>query len=747
MSTRDDNFLRSLRATFAVEAEEHVQSIASGLLDLEKHPASDALMQVVGVVFRAAHSLKGAARAVSFSYIEKRCQSLEDLFSRWKRQKQAPSPQELDSAHALLDAISRALSAIGVEGNSAETAEPLPVDTSAQYSSGQNPPMSVYEAKPQEKMPPGETVRISIEKLDARLLEAEELLLAKLTTTRHAAEMRELITRFDLWKKEWASIQPEVRALRQASEHQISLETLAATPSLNRVVEFFEWNHDYLRTLEGKVEALSQTTSQDRLAVGKLVDDLLEDSKKLLMLPLSTLGTLFPKIVRDLCRDQGKEADLIINGDDVEIDKRVLEEMKDPFIHLLRNCVDHGIETPEQRVKRGKSARATITLSVVPVAGNKVELVVSDDGAGIDTNKVRESAVRNGLISADEARALSDSEAHALIFQADVSTSPMITELSGRGLGLAIVREKAEKLGGTVTVESRVGQGTQIRIVLPAMLATFRGILVESAGQELVVPITHVTAVMQLHKEAVHTVEGREVVAFNERAIALIHLADILELPDTTRRRDAAAGFPAIVLGANDQNIAFTVDAVLGEQEVLVKRLPRPLSRVRNISGATILSSGHVAPILNVADLFKSARKAGGAIAPTVASTKPTDKRNKSILVVEDSITSRMLLKGIIESAGYQVKTAVDGLEGFTLLRAEEFQLVVSDVEMPRMDGFDLTQRIRADKKLAEIPVILVTALETREDRERGIDVGANAYIVKSNFDQSNLLDAIRRLV
>jgi two-component system chemotaxis sensor kinase CheA len=230
------------------------------------------------------------------------------------------------------------------------------------------------------------------------------------------------------------------------------------------------------------------------------------------------------------------------------------------------------------------------------------------------------------------------------------------------------------------------------------------------------------------------------------RAIALVPLADVLELPRTTSNGQAHDATLMLVLGTGDQSVAFAVDTVPDEQEVLVKPLRAPLSRVRNIAGATVLGSGHVVPILNVSDLLKSARKAGNAVARTIPG-RPVHAEAHSVLVAEDSITSRMLLKSILESAGYKVKTAVDGMEAFTLLRAEPYDLVVSDVEMPRLNGFDLTAKIRADKKLAELPVVLVTALETREDRERGIDVGANAYIVKSNFDQGHLLDVVRRLV
>jgi two-component system, chemotaxis family, sensor kinase CheA len=261
------------------------------------------------------------------------------------------------------------------------------------------------------------------------------------------------------------------------------------------------------------------------------------------------------------------------------------------------------------------------------------------------------------------------------------------------------------------------------------------------------VPTVQVERVVRVNVDDVRTVEGRDTVSLNERTIALVSLADVLELPPAAANGQGHASTVVLVLGTGDQRIAFAVDAARDEQEVLVKALRAPLSRVRNIAGASVLGSGQVVPILNVSDLLKSARKVGSAVARAAAGAPLAHAEAHSVLVAEDSITSRMLIKGILESAGYKVTTAVDGMEAFTLLRAEPFDLLVSDVEMPRLNGFDLTARIRADRKLAELPVVLVTALETREDRERGIDVGANAYIVKSNFDQSNLLDVVRRLV
>ncbi|HEY8118574.1 MAG TPA: hybrid sensor histidine kinase/response regulator [Methylophilaceae bacterium] len=758
MTGKDDDFLKKLRATFKVEAAEHLQAITNGLLELEKTPTPEAQQKIVEIVFRAAHSLKGAARAVDFTEIEALCQSLEEVFAAWKRQDSAPSPSMLDTLHHVLDAITSILvgspdSTVSFDTwslrqslSQIETAVPappaaiLPVIEPVEAAR----PRAAYTSKA-EKAVPEETVRVAIAKLDARLLVSEEMLTAKLTAGQHVSDLRDLVQRFEVWRNEWAAVEPYIRELRQSRSRAPGQKERRSSADLTRLLDFFDWSLDYLKSLENRTALLGRTAGQDHHIVGKLVDDLLEDSKNLLLLPFTTISASLPKLVRDLCRDQGKEADFTIHGDNIEIDKRILEEMKDPLVHLLRNSIDHGIEFPEERIRLGKPPRATIILEASRVNGNKVQLQLSDDGTGIDIHKVKQSAIKHGLLLAEEAEQLTEGEAQALIFQSAISTSPIVTELSGRGLGLAIVREKSEKLGGEVSVESHPGLGSTFRITLPATRATFRGILVEVAERLFVVPTTQVERVIRTGPDDVQTVEGRETISFDGRTVALMHLADVLELAREQHAKPAT-GVPVIVIGSGDLSVAFVVDAILDEQEVLVKPLRKPLSRVRNIAAATVLGSGRVAPILNVADLLKSARK---AVTPTrwIAEVAPVENAAQSILIAEDSITSRMLLKGILESAGYQVKTAVDGMEAFSMLRAEKFDLVVSDVEMPRLNGFDLTARIRADKKLAELPVVLVTALETPEDRERGIDAGADAYLVKSNFDQSNLLEALRRLI
>lgn len=801
MNEQERAFLARLRATFKVEAEEHLQAIASGLLALERTSDPPARTGHLETVFRHAHSLKGAARAVNLAAIERICQALEYVFSAWKERTTAPVAEGFDILHAAVDLVGTLASAPGDEASAAQgtkilalvrqlgvlsaaaeqsvsdpgklmdqpvearRAEPRPLTDrevqtfpiGSETAPAQAPVLAIAASEPGRTVL-AETVRIPTAKLDRLLLEAEEMLAAKQAAAQRVADLRQFEAAFGEWHTRWERIQPQVRALRRAAASPDTDSIDRPVPSSGAVptqvgstalLEFLEWNCDCIRSLERRLLALGKSVARDYRTIGKGVDDLLADSKKLLMMPFSTLSDLFPKMVRELSRDQGKDVDLIVRGGEVEIDKRILEQMKDPLIHLVRNGIDHGVEMPAQRTEQGKPMRATLTIAAVPIDGNKIEILVADDGAGIDVASVTEAALGRGALSAEAVRDLDERRALELVFQSGVSTSPIVTEISGRGLGLAIVRELSESLGGQVYIDSQRGIGTRFRVVLPLTLATFRGVLVRVADRIFVVPMVQLERVARIAAEEIKTVENRETVVLDGRPVSLVRLAQVLELGDDNTGE--TLGFvPVIVFGSGDDRIAFAVDEVLRDDEVLVKSFARPLVRVRNVAGATVLTSGTVAPILNVADLIKSARKLGRPDRTprrSEVSSPDTQRTPSKVLLVEDSITSRMLLKGILESAGYRVCTAVDGVEAYTLLRSEEFDLVVSDVEMPRMNGFDLTTRIRSDRKLADMPVVLVTALASLPDRERGIDVGANAYIVKSGFDQNNLLDVIHRLV
>lgn len=767
MAGKEEEFRKKLLATFKLEAEDHLQAITSGLLELEQAPAIGRRAQIVETVFREAHSLKGAARAVNDAPIEGVCQSLENVFAALKDGSLAPSAKLLDALHRTTDELGKVLSSgreqgaaersrmagliLGLEdaarGAGAEDREtgarrPAP-ELRRERPAGEERPSS-----PVPQAPAADAIRIPTARLESILREAEEFVSAKLTAAQTSLDLKEMKGSFESWRKEWVKVRPIIRALEKGPEK-------GRKPSggeksnfhLRKLLEFLEWNENSIKLLGGRLTAAAASAEESHRALGRMVDGLLEDMKKVVLLPFSSLFEIVPKLCRDLARDRGKEIDLSIRGGEIEIDRRILEAMKDPLIHLLRNSIDHGIEEPDEREEKQKPRRGGITLANSAKDGSKVELLISDDGCGIDVETIRSSALSLGLIAREEMETLDDEAVLPLIFQSGVSSSAAVTDISGRGLGLAIVREKVDKIGGHITVETRPGLGTTFRILLPVTLATFRGIVIRVADRLFVLPTANVERVLKMAAKDVKTVENRDTILVDEQPTLLLRLADTLELPrrDDNRQPDS---LHVVVLGLANRRVGFVVDEVLKEQEVLLKSLGKQLARVRHIAGATVLGSGQVVAVINVSDVMQSAARQGALpVRQADAAVEKEEAEKKSILVVEDSVTARALVKNILEAAGYRVATAVDGIDGFTQLRNGRYDIVVSDVDMPRMNGFDLTAKIRADQKLSAVPLVLLTSLESREDRERGIDVGASAYIVKSSFDQSDLLEVIRRLI
>ncbi|MDD5765410.1 MAG: hybrid sensor histidine kinase/response regulator [Candidatus Marinimicrobia bacterium] len=767
MDDKNREFLKKLIATFKTEAREHVDALSSGLIDLERASSAEQQIKIVEVIFREAHSLKGAARAVDITEIETLCQSLESVFTVLKRQEIKTSPELFDVLHQAVDDLSKLL--LQLETDTSLKTDPHRQELLQQLQNvakGIVVPAIVTDPK-EKSVPPAivpdsessmpamadksvlaETVRVPTTKLISVLLQAEEFLLTKLSIGQLVIELQDVTSDIALWEKEWVKVHPRLQKFRSLLEKEEKKNPHNSTGSqIARLIEFLDWNYDYMKSQKAKLTSMAMSARYNHHTLGRMVDGLLDDMKQVLMLPVSSLLGIFPKIVRDLSRVEGKEVELVISGGEVEIDKRILDDLKDPLIHLIRNCIDHGIEKPQERQGKKKPPKGQIIIAVERKSGH-VEIRVSDDGTGIDISKIKTSVIKLGLLSMADVERTPDSELLPLIFQSGVTTSPIITNVSGRGLGLAIVREKVEKLGGNIFFETKPGIGITFRIIVPLTLATFRGVIVRIGEFLFILPTINVERVVRVNRENIRTVENRETIVLDGRIIALERLDDLLDMPRSVKPEKSEGDISAVVLASAENRIAVQVDEVINEQEVLSKNLGKQLSRVHNVSGAAVLGTGKVVPILNIANLLKSVGSITRKTAkPSLIPTETKKDKRASALVVEDSITARTLLKNILEATGYQVATAVDGIDAFTQLRSGEFDIVLSDVDMPRMNGFDLTARIRSDKKLSDLPIVLVTALDSRENRERGIEVGANAYIVKSSFDQSNLLEVIRRLI
>ncbi len=574
------------------------------------------------------------------------------------------------------------------------------------------------------------TIRIRTSQVDGLLNLISEVVISQIKAEQRVHEARAVQTQMSEANQAWTRIKSAFSAMA----HEDLMDALG--DDLNTVDGLLSDSRRDLGTfLKGYGDDVSRTSV--------VVTDLQEQGMRLRMLPANTIFQTFPRAVRDLAKQFKKDIELVIEGGDTELDKKVLEEINDPLVHIMRNAVDHGIEDPETRRKLGKPAKGTIRLAARQ-EGDRIVIEISDDGAGIDPEKVRQSAVRKGYITEGEAGTMSDREAQYLIFEAGFSTAAIITEISGRGVGMDVVRQfVVEKLKGSLDLDSEVGKGSTFKLTIPLTLAIIRALMLRVGGQGYALPTGSIEETLRVDPSDIIKVEGREVIRRQRRTVPLVRLADILGVPSVLT---AASKVPIATIGYSGHRMGFIVDAFIGEQQIVIKPLGNHLKKIANVAGVTILGAGEVVPILNVPDLMTNARTRSGQRVGLVQRSEKAGQRK--VLICEDSFTTRELERSIFEAAGYEVETAMDGAIGFAKLKdGLVVDAVVTDVQMPNMTGFELTKAIKADATLAVIPVIIVTSLERDEEKAEGINAGADAYITKSVFNQDTLLDTVERLI
>ncbi|WP_082218463.1 hybrid sensor histidine kinase/response regulator [Kamptonema formosum] len=585
-----------------------------------------------------------------------------------------------------------------------------------------------------------ETIRVETRNLDSLMTQAGELTVTKIRIAHRLAEIEEIVNLWEEWSRDTFVNRFAFEEIGRGNR-----EGAVGAPLANLVQNLHHRAEDRLERLGAIVNRLRGAVYEDTARLEVVADELEEGIRTLRLLPLSTIFNLFPRMVRDLARQEGKQVQLLVEGGETRADKRILEEMKDPLTHMIRNAIDHGIETPAERLAAGKPPVATIRLRGYQTAANII-LEVTDDGRGLDIESIKRTALKRGICREEEFAAMSESQIQSLIFAPGFSTRTFVTEVSGRGVGLDVVRTNVEHLKGTIQVESARGRGCTLRLQLGATLATAHVLLVAVSGQPLALPVEFVQMAKLVHPEEIFTIEGRETIVLDSQPVSVVRLADLLELPAAVNTLPVlSAASPCIILKVGEERLGLLVEALLDEQDVVLKPQSKLLKRVRNVAGATILGTGEVCMVLNPQDLIKSVLRHALPVAPVKGVERA--KRKQVILLVEDSIATRTQEKRILESAGYEVVTAVDGLDGFNKLKTRSFDAVVSDIQMPNLDGLGLTAKIRQLKEYRELPIILVTSLASDEDKRRGAEAGANAYITKSSFNQDVLLETLRRLV
>lgn len=760
--TADDELL----AVFREEVQDHLTTLNETLLQIEMSadPADEGQLREIN---RVAHSMKGAARAVGNSLIENISHHMEEVFQACMNGLLTLAPTVTDALYDSLDLIQREMDGEPIQDETLakvrlqleQLSENDPV-SATNRSAGDAPRReeinisdSAYDATRTTETSgvalttllrtPEETLRVSVGKLDQLMADASELLIARMQNDVRRQRLAQLRHEQSRVLRTWRNVRASYVRLVRRQQAQASQ---ASSPELQDLFEFLEVNERHLTRMTRELATLHQEFIQDQMQLTTLADQMQHNVAGLRMMPFDTVVSGFHRVAREIARDLGKHVNLEIIGSSVEIDKTVLDALRDPLLHLLRNAIDHGLEPPDERRRAGKEPSGTVRV-LFEQRGGDVTITISDDGRGLNIRKIRERAAQRGLLTTQEAQTISDDEVRMLVFQSGLSTSEQVTSLSGRGLGMDIVRSKVESLRGRVQIESELSKGTTVYLQVPVSLTRIRVITLQVGNERYAIPSTMVERMEMIARDDLYTAEGRTMINLNGQPMPLVSLGETLQVPNWMPPN--AEMVPIIALSTTQNVVAFEVDALDNETEVVLKALGHEIAEAPFVAGAALLGTGDVLIVLDVNDLVRHSAS-GGRRRQTMAMPAvqaPTNRADTRVLVVDDSITTRTLEKNILEAIGFDVYVAIDGEEAWSMIPEVQPHVIVSDVEMPHLNGLDLTRRIRAHRETENLPVILLTSLDKPEQREAGMRSGADAYLIKNQFDQEILLRTVDALL
>ncbi|MHB9027188.1 MAG: hybrid sensor histidine kinase/response regulator [Candidatus Latescibacterota bacterium] len=750
----------SLLDLFQVELETNARVLDTGLVNLEDGRSSHSIEPLM----RAAHSIKGAARIVGLDGAVSLAHAMEDLLEAARKERlqlggdrvdillrandiflrlSTLNPRDIADALVREDAgiretCARLGAALAVP---AETAEPspepasqaMPVESGGTPSARKPSPAAglTPPADPLTADPPREesSVRVLAENLNRIIgLAGESLVRAK--------SAKPLSTELFRLKNGYSGLAEKLEALLLSprfgdlpeSVSEIIGESLRELDTLQgTLVQHIEKFEHLSRRLEYTAERM-----YDEAVAGR-------------MRPFSDCLHGYPRLVRDLGRDLGKKTRLEIEGASILVDRDILERLEAPLTHLIRNALDHGIETPDRRIKAGKPPEGKIVLEARHVFG-MLNITIRDDGRGIDRGKLREKILREGRISGEMAEHLSAEELFDFLFLPGFSTAERVTEISGRGVGLDVVASMVHTVGGSVRVHSEEGAGTTFRLQLPLTLSVLRTLLVEIAGESYAIPLARIDRVLEVEPGEIKTVEDRQFCTVDGEHVGIIEARQALQLPGNGEAGDRVR---IAIISDRLTRYGLAVDRFRGQRELVVRPLDPRLGKVPNISAGALLHDGAPTLIFDVDDLVRTIdnRLAQGRLQKVGDRVHQRDEVRKRVLVVDDSLTVRQVERKLLENRGYEVAVAVDGMDGWNTLQGERFDLVITDVDMPRMNGIDLVRRIKENPAFHILPVMIISYKDREEDRMRGLEAGANYYLTKSSFHYESLLDAVRDLI
>ena len=739
----------SLLELFSLEAEAQTQVLSAGLLALERDPTQADYLESC---MRAAHSLKGAARIVGVNAGVSVAHVMEDCLVSAQERRLVLRAEHIDALLQGTDLLTRIATpgnSIGAQDVDAYVAlmgqllDPAAAQTPAgspriemQAEAFRVEPAEAEPLAATEPLPKGKRVteggervlRVTAERLNSLLDLSSKSLVETQRLKPWLATMQRL-------KRQQSN---GLRALEELNvhlkEHALSLQ---AEEALN----------DARRLLAETQQLLAQKTAEmDEFAwqAGQRAQVLYDTALACRMRPFADVLSGQARMVRDLGRSLGKQVRLEIEGDKTQVDRDVLERLEAPLTHLLRNAVDHGIESPEQRVLAGKPAEGLIRLRASHQAGLLV-LELADDGAGVDLERVRRSVVERGLSPEQTAANLSEEELLTFLFLPGFSLRDTVTEVSGRGVGLDAVQHMVRQLRGAVVLEQTAGEGSRFHLEVPLTLSVVRSLVVEVGGEAYAFPLAHIERMCDLAPEDIVQVEGRQHFWHEGRHVGLVAASQLLNRPAS---QSSSQALKVVVIREREAIYGVAVELFIGERTLVVLPLDERLGKIQDISAGALLDDGSVVLIVDVEDLLRSVDKLldTGRL-ERIARQNQTQTPRKRILVVDDSLTVRELQRKLLLNRGYDVAVAVDGMDGWNALRAEDFDLLITDIDMPRMDGIELVSLLRRDNRLQSLPVMVVSYKDREEDRRRGLDAGADYYLAKASFHDDALLDAVVELI
>jgi two-component system sensor histidine kinase and response regulator WspE len=792
----------SLMELFRMEAETHTSTLSAGLVSLEDTSATP---EVIDPLMRAAHSLKGAARIVGLDAIVRVAHAMEDCFVEAQKGKLALGSEHVDLLLQAVDILTRVAqlrdaeieawqtehadeidalvtelqgakegrlplrsgpsSSAAQHGESVSVVLPAPVVNESRLETGAGSagrPSAVI-VTPVVVPPAPSTWLTEQTRGDTPIEPAGSATSTDRDRDRVVRVTADSLTRLlglagealvqshrfpPLVESLWRLKGKETGLLEslQVLEDQIlyNQENVLTAVDRERLAVIKGQASQCLQTLGETVEAIEEFARRSEDLSSRLHHEVLASR----MRPLADAIRGFPRLVRDLARELGKQARFEVVGQTTGVDRDILDRLESPLNHLIRNAVDHGIELPEERRAAGKKATATIRLEARHRAG-MLQIILSDDGRGIDLERLRAKVVERELTTAAIAAQLSEAELLEFLFLPGFSTKEHVTEVSGRGVGLDVVHNMARAVGGLVRVNTRPGKGTRFVLQLPITVSVIRALLVEIAGEPYAFPLSRIDRIFMLDRHEVRELEGKPHAMLDDQPIGLVEASVVLEIPAREEHR-ALERLPVVVASDRSHHFGVIVDRFLGERDLRVSPLDARLGKVPNINSSSVLENGWPVLIVDVEDLIRSIDNmlSGRRLSKLPArGVKKKIGAVKRVLVVDDSITVRELERQLLENRGYAVDVAVDGIDGWNAVRTTHYDLVVSDVDMPRMDGIQLVRHIKDDARLKAIPVVIVSYKDREEDRIRGLDAGANSYLTKSSFHDQTFLTTVADLI